>query len=331
MASLKLRRLQNVSSSTRAALKRAGISTVPARDTAPLSSVWSDLLRYLNDPRLRNRLSRFAHWCSARQVEPAAVSDLVIDEFVRALENSLIEGIHHIHRATSKYWNQAVDQCAAWPRQRVSVPSYATRYSLPWGVFRPSLKQDVDTCLLRLSDESLFTELDHRPLRPSTLRCREYDLRQSASALVLRGHDPAGLRSLADLVEVEAVKDALRFFLERSGNQRTGRIHGLAYTLKAIAKHWVKVPRAHLDELEAICRQLNPRRRGMTDKNRRLLRQFDQPENLAALITLPQRILAEVRRKKSLTRTDAMLVQIALALEILIMLAPRLGNLVALR
>src|SRR5262249_10501117 len=124
--------------------------------------------------------------------------------------------------------------------------------------------------------------------------------------------------------------DGLRFFLQRSGNKTTARIQGVAYGLKAIAQHWVKVDAGHLEQLRAICKRVNPGRRGMTDKNRALLRQFDQPRNVDALVNLPQRVVAEVRRRTTPARTEAMMVQVALAIEILIMVPIRVGNLVAL-
>jgi integrase len=210
------------------------------------------------------------------------------------------------------------------------LPEHGNTYSLAWGTFPASLKADVDACLHRLSGRDLLAEPDLRPLKPSSLRNREYDLRQFASALVLQGHDSASLQSLADLVRVDSVKDGLRFFLQRSGNKTTARIHGLAYSLKAIAQHWVKVDAGHLEQLRAICKRVNPGRRGMTDKNRALLRQFDQPRNIDALVNLPQRVVAEVRRKKVPARTESMMVQVALAIEILLMVPIRVGNLVAL-
>jgi integrase len=330
MAGLTPLRWRNVLSLTRAALKQADLSRVPGRHTGPLSPAWSDLFRHLNDKALRVRLSRFAHWCSARQVGPASVDDAVMAEFVRTLEDALIEAPRTIHRATCLYWNRAASRCPAWPKQSVAVPSYRETYSLPWPSFPSSLKADVDACLERLSGKDLLAEVDFRPLKESSLKIKEYDLRQFASAVVLRGRDAAGLRSLADLVAVDTVKEGLRFFLVRSGNKATGRIHGLAYTLKAVAEHWVNVPPAHLEALQTICRQLNPGRHGMTDKNRGLLRQFDQARNVGAFINLPQRILADVRRKKASARTQAMMIQIAVAIELLIMVPMRIGNLVAL-
>jgi hypothetical protein len=61
--------------------------------------------------------------------------------------------------------------------------------------------------------------LPFRPVRPGTLQHREYQIRQFASALVRRGWDPASLRSLADIVAIDAFKDGLRYLLERRGGR----------------------------------------------------------------------------------------------------------------
>jgi hypothetical protein len=49
---------------------------------------------------------------------------------------------------------------------------------------------------------------------------REYQIRVFASALVLRGRDPATLTRLADLVAIDAFKEGLRFLLERAAASR---------------------------------------------------------------------------------------------------------------
>jgi integrase len=68
----------------------------------------------------------------------------------------------------------------------------------------------------------------------------------------------------------------------------------------------------------------------MTDKNRRLLQQFDNPDNVIALITLPQQLLAEAKRHSNPKRSDALLVMTAVAIEILVMVPIRMANLIAL-
>jgi len=331
MAGLSARRWRNVVSLVRVALKQAGLSKVPGRYGGSLSPAWAELYRYLNETALRIGLSRFVHFCSDQGIAPDDVDNAVMQQYLDALENQgLVRSPRKIHRDTCAYWKRAQAVVAAWPKAPVTVPSYRESYSLPWEAFPASLKAEVDAHVYRLAGTDLLDEIDFRPLKPSSLRSRDYQLRQFVSALVRRGRDPVSLRSLADLVAVDTVKEGLRFFLERSGNTPTKMIHGIACTLKTIARHVVKVDRDHLDQLSFICRRLDPGRGGMTDKNRIRLRQFDDPNNVGALINLPQRLLAEARRHKTPTRADALLVMAAVAIEILIMIPIRIGNLAGL-
>jgi hypothetical protein len=68
----------------------------------------------------------------------------------------------------------------------------------------------------------------------------------------------------------------------------------------------------------------------LTEKNRERLRQFDDVANLRALFTLPQRIVARQNRRKHPTRADALEVQSALVVELLLFTPIRIGNLAGL-
>jgi integrase len=65
----------------------------------------------------------------------------------------------------------------------------------------------------------------------------------------------------------------------------------------------------------------------MTDKNRRLLRQFDDPANIDALLGLPNRIVRDVQQNDQGGRRDAMRVMFAVAIEFLIVAPMRIKNL----
>jgi len=242
-------------------------------------------------------------------------------------DDALMKEPREVHRVTCLYWNEAVAAIPAWPKRSVTVPSYVRTYSLPWDAFPSSLKLEVESYIERLSGSDLLADLDFRPLRPSSLRSRAYQLRRFASALVHRGYEPTNIESLADMVTLDAFKSGLRFFLDRHGGKPTKQIHDLACALQAVAKHWVKVAPGHLEQLRSICRRLDVGRGGMTEKNRGLLRQFDDPRNVAALLYLPERLLAEARRHRTPTFKDALLVQNALCIELLLMLPNRISNL----
>ena len=252
------KRWRNALSLTRAALNQAGINASPGRHVTALSPAWADLYRHINRTAWRIGLSRFAHHCSAIGIDPSQVDDGVMAEYLKALtEFGLAGEPREVHRVTCVCWNQALAAIPAWPKRAVTVPCYIQTYTLSWDALPTSLRLDKDAYLKRLSGADLLAELDFRPLRPSSLKKKDYELRQFASALVHRGRDPASIETLADMVSLDAYKDGLRFFLERHGNKSTSQIHDLACTLKAVARHWVRVSPDHLEQIRLICRKLD--------------------------------------------------------------------------
>jgi len=168
------------------------------------------------------------------------------------------------------------------------------------------------------------------PVRPETVELRERQLRTFASALVHRGRLADTLGTLADLVEVRTLKEVLRFFLERNNTQTSNYIFNLACTLKAVATHHVKADQMTLDGIARIVSRLKVPTRRLTRKNRDRLRPFDDPVNVQRLIALPQRLMKEANSGKLGPRRAALLAQMAVAVEILLMAPIRLRNLLAL-
>ena len=226
-------------------------------------------------------------------------------------------------------WRAAQGAVLNWPRVGFTVFDRRDRWTLPWSVFPSSLCEDCKAWCDRLAGRDLLDEAPFRPVRPKTVELREEQIRSFASALVRRGRDPATIRSLRDLVEIETYRDGLRFFIERQGNESTTAIFALAGALTAIARHHLGLDKAHLDRMAAINRKLDVGPRGLTDKNRALLRQFDDPANVIALLQLPQKLIGIAGRTRN-PRAAALLAQLAVAIEILTMAPIRLGNLCAL-
>lgn len=327
MAGLSTRRWRNTLSLTRFALKHAGLARMPGRYQEPLTPAWADLFRYLNDAHMRFGLSRLARWCGARGIGPDQVDDDVLGTFLAELhDDGLVKRPRTVHRTACMLWNKAAAGIPSWPKRRLTVPQYRRNYAMPWSTFPPSLKADVDGYLDRLAGKDIFAELDFRPLKPGSVRTRTTQLHQFISALVHRGRDPQSLRSLRDVVAVDVVMDGLRFYVDRP-TKAMKHAHDLAYLILAVARHWVKVNPEHLAELRKICRRLDRGRGQMTERNRSRLRQFDDPANVSALVTLPARILACIPRSGTQSRAQALEVQTAVAIELLLMVPIRLGNL----
>src|SRR5205823_1472985 len=130
------------------------------------------------------------------------------------------------------------------------------------------------------------------PVRPSTRETRDRQMRALASAMVHRGIPVHSLTSVADLVHLPHFTEGLRYFLERRGNKTSLTVAQLAGAMKAIAKHYVKVSPEHLTQMTTLVSRLTPEgRKGMTQKNRSRLRPYDDPENVKALLHLPNRLM----------------------------------------
>jgi hypothetical protein len=148
-----------------------------------------------------------------------------------------------------------------------------------------------------------------------------------ASAVVLAGHPIEDITSLAFLIDVDKFKDGLRQLMSRFSDKPTEAIHGLAIGLKAIATHHVKVDEYHLNEIRRICQRLNLNVDGLRKKNRERLQQLDDPHNMAKLLHLPEALIGKSTHGGLRDHKAALLVQAAVAIEILFYAPMRSGTL----
>ena len=102
---------------------------------------------------------------------------------------------------------------------------------------------------------------------------------------------------------------------------------GLAKTLVQIAREWVKVDDTTLTELKRLAGKLPAPRADLTQKNKRFLRQFDDPAVLQRLRGLPQKLWKQARQERTPNFRTLALAQTALALEILTYMPLRIQNL----
>jgi site-specific recombinase XerD len=208
------------------------------------------------------------------------------------------------------------------------VPPRQDHYTRPWSAFPPSLEADCRCWLQHLGGSDLLDDRPFAPVRPATLRKREQQLRSFASALACRGIPAAELQSLADLVRIEHLKEGLRFHLERTGGSTSSAIADLIAALKAVARHWARVPEAQLQQIDTLRRRLDSPQRGLTAQNRDRLRAFDDADNVRLLVNLPQRLMALAdRTAASKPLAAARLARNAVAIEMLLMAPLRVSNL----
>ena len=325
-------RLGNVRALLAAALDLTGAKIVRGRRIIGLTPTWKGLLKRVPDPFERPRLSRFLSFASENGIAPQQVNDQTVSEFAETLKrNSLLDRHKQIVRSFCLAWNRCAEGVAGWPDTQLTVPNGRRWYALPASDYPLSFGADIEAYLAHLAGGDLFEETSRDPASGSTIRDVRFRVLQMAAALVHSGRAPASICTLADLVEPEAMKIALNFFWSRNGKRKTGQIHNFALTAIKIAKWWVKAPQEKIAALQAIRRQVDPKEKGMTARNRARLRQFDDPENLRRLIRLPDTILRDLPRSTPPSYNQAVRVQSALAVAILTSAPMRMRNLASLR
>jgi integrase len=226
------------------------------------------------------------------------------------------------------------------PRVQVDLDDRRQRYSFPWSHFPESFQRDVEAMARAAASPDPLDVNAHKPLRNATVEGRRRACRALASALVLRGRAAKTIRSISDLVEAEAAKGALRFFLERTENRPSAYLRDLARLLCSLARHWVytrhpartteeeEARKVNLKVLDGFRKNLEPDRCGMTEKNRSALRHFDDAQMLDRLLALPARIWRDHARGHELKTPDLIRLQVAVAIEILTVAPIRRKNLV---
>ncbi|MFQ5792432.1 MAG: hypothetical protein ACE5JI_18335, partial [Acidobacteriota bacterium] len=275
-------------------------------------------------------LKRFGRFCSACRIAPRDVDNAVLQRYGEHLEATQLHrdpprSIAILVRA----WNKRSEKDSAWPRNRLTAPNRSRKYALDWSELPAPLKEDVRAFHERSLNPDPFSSEVWHPVRPSTIAQRDGLIRRLAAALVAKGVPTEDLRSLADMVRPDRLKDGLRFFLERADNKPTSQVEAVANLALVVARRWSGLNPEQVREIEGICNRVQRPRKGLAEKNRVRLQQFADDGAVHDLLNLPGRLIANTKRAP-ISRRTALKVQTALAIEILIFAPIRIGNLVRL-
>ncbi len=331
---IKVRRWQTIRSDVAFALRRIGVAPDQPKPRARLSDAWKELRERMRAAGIRWSLTRLATFCDARNIPPSAVDDAVMaayDTFVRT--QTFRTKPHRHHRDVCRLWNRVAGIAADLQLRPVTLPCYRDTYSSPWETLPASFRAEAEAWLTSMTEEGdLLSETGPlRPLRPASVRTYWYALRQAVAGLHHSGRPIDTIDSLAVLVEPDAAAAALKFHLDRNGKKRSQMLAQIAHVLVLVAQHAVGVDEKMLAKLKRYRANLSPPRSGLKPRPRKALRQFADRANIEKLLMLPTRIHQRLRRRSQYTKADARLMQIAVALELLLMRPIRRGNLIALR
>ena len=259
---------------------------------------------------------------------PSKSTKRPLDRFIADLDAS--GEVAHValrHRDTAVLWNRAVSTIAGWPQNMLAEPAVVRiKRHLPWEALAPEFQRDVDR-YLRWASGADFLDADApaKSCKESTLKLRREQLRIAASSLVASGVPVSAITGLKDLVEPTSTRALLTKMIESNGGEIRAFTRGVAIALVALAK-WCEVDPKALTEIKRLSSKLGTQPRGLTEKNRVVLRKFEDDRVLQDLLVLPTRLAAEARRSRSPARR-VQRIQIALFLELLLTVPLRLQNL----
>jgi integrase len=331
-AGLTSKTFSNIRSDFIAAVKASGLKPIQRPARTPLSPAWKKLFTDLSGRREHLGLSSLARYASANGIEPRAIGNAKIDAFItKVRDESLHRKPNGLHRTVALIWNEAAER-PEFGLQTVEVPSFRRPPKrIGWTGLTNAFRIDVNEYLTWCGGADVFAaDARARALAPQTIKLRQNQVHASATALVESGVKPAAIKSLADLVSAENFKRILRRRYETVGDRENVFNHDLAWALVQIARRWVKVDDGVLAELTRLAGKVPMPMSGLTDKNKRRLRQFDDPVVLQRLFSFPSRLWAEVKRDAKPNVKTLVKAQAALAVAILSYMPIRLQNLATL-
>jgi integrase len=331
IAQVSSKRRANLRSDLAAAIDASGLHPMLKTGCLERNPTWKALLDPIKDPRVQTGLSRFGRWCSLNSIPPEAVSESIVDRFVRDLEaRTLIRNLAYQRVGVVSAWNRLVALKPGLSEIGAPTPAKVLK-RIPWDSLPATFSADLQAFLTwstvpdPLDDNARATRL-----APATVRLRRDQIHSAATAAVAAGLAPGKLTSLADLIEFGVFKTIMRKLYEDDGSVLTPYTHGVAGTLIAIAKEWAGTSVDEIAALKKLRRKLGTLPSGLTDKNKSFLRRFDDTELFNSLIGLPDKLWRNARRGLARSKRSFIDIQTSLAIDILLTCPMRMKNLASL-
>jgi integrase len=280
----------NIRSNFTSVCVAVGVIDGNLRGVAKQHPEWAKLRKLIADDKsLSNGLARFMAFCAFKSIEPDEVNDAVLIDYLSWLEERTLVPKPLAHaRCVPKRWNKALEQFDSWPNQKLSAVDIGrTKRKIAWVDLPCEFKQDADRYLEGRRNPDPFDEHPNAPTRPladGTIRQHREHIRLAFHVLLAANCPP---ENLASLVEPESVKIVLRhYFGSNDRHEPNAFVVGLGKTLIAIAKTYLRLDEPELGKLKKLTGNLPPVPFDLTEKNKKLLRHFDDDRNIAALFGL---------------------------------------------
>jgi integrase len=327
--------LANHVSNLKAALAWFGNEQGLPKRGAPLMPEWQALRAQLKDPSRKAKLSGLIRYCSLKGIVPDAVDEAVVDDYMRYRADTTALAVDiKARRAIARAWNSSIGHIAGWPANLLIEPPLKTREGPHWVDFPDGLQRDVAAYLAYLAKPRRAVDGKRlSPCKPSTLRTKRNDLVAFAKQAVRSGTPIEDLTSFAALLNPDVVTRTLEAYWQEDGKEPGTFTIDLPKKLIAAARATGCLDAASLDALTEIRANLEQHRRaGLTEKNRKLVREVLTGDVWRQIVKLPRGLMAQARSANDhASMKAAVTAQLAVAIGILTPAPVRIGNLAAVR
>jgi integrase len=234
------------------------------------------------------------------------------------------------HRSLVRRWNSCATRIPEWPQITLTEPPYAKRFTGPtWEDFPQGLRDDIDAYCERIGKRhKTASGRIFRPCKQSTVDTRRREIVAAVRATVAAGIPLEELKFLRDLLRPDRVEILIEHYWEKNGEKPSLYTIDLASKLLALARSETlsEVDIERLDEIRIAIEQY--RSTGLTEKNRRLIRQIAHSDVWRDVVRLPKKLMTEARiNAKTKPYRAAVTAQLAIAILILIRAPVRMQNL----
>ncbi|MEQ9145453.1 MAG: tyrosine-type recombinase/integrase [Parvibaculaceae bacterium] len=324
-------RWNNVRSLLSKTMDLTGISVAPGRMLAPMTPDWRELYDRLPTKEAKCILSRVLRHLSVRGVDPKNVTVSDIQRFEQDNARSVLKDPVRANQKMRRGWNRARVTVEGWPDLELEIAALRDTYTVPLEALAASYRDDAEAFLEWSGRRDSFDEDDGpiRPVRPATVRNKRQAIVFMTSAAIRNGTPSDQFRSLGDLVEPETVKTALRFLAKRYGDHQSAVLENMMAQIVIIARDWVKVRDDQLEPLRRLGHRVAPKRRGtLTEKNRAVIREFDDRSMILRLVRLPDLLFDLACREPEHSKVRGFKQATAVMVAILLAAPIRVRNLV---
>ena len=237
-------------------------------------------------------------------------------------------------RALVRHWNDGVATIPGWPKFKLTEPAYARPFAGPsWEDFPQGLRDGIDAYCERLGKRhKTYGGKVFPPCKPSTIDMRRRELIAAVRAAVSAGITLPELTCLRELLRPDRVETVIEYYWDRNGEKPALYTIDLASKFLALARKEAlsETEIERLDEIRVALEQY--RSTGLTEKNRKVIRQIAQGDIWREVVRHPRKLLAEARADaKTKPIRAAVTAQLAIAILILIRAPVRMQNLASIR